>query len=47
VVACIGSTTAMAARTAGLAVAVEPSSATVEGLVASIAAHFGAIPGRR
>ncbi len=47
VVVCIGSTTAMAARMAGLSVAVEPSSASVEGLVASIAAHFGSIPGRR
>lgn len=41
VVACIGPTTATAARAAGLAVAVEPSGAGVDALVDSIAAYLG------
>jgi len=44
VVACIGPTTAAAARGAGLAVAVEPAGASVEGLVAALAAHLGTMP---
>jgi uroporphyrinogen III methyltransferase/synthase len=46
VVACIGSTTATAARAAGLSVAVEPSGADIDALVASIAAYLGALPAR-
>jgi uroporphyrinogen III methyltransferase/synthase len=45
VVACIGSTTALAARAAGLSVAVEPAKASVEALVLSIVAHLGALAG--
>jgi len=45
VVACIGSTTAVAARAAGLSVAIEPAKASVEALVVSIAAHLGSLPG--
>jgi uroporphyrinogen III methyltransferase / synthase len=45
VVACIGSTTAVAARSAGLSVAVEPAKASVDALVLSIAAHLGALAG--
>lgn len=41
VVACIGQTTSVAARAAGLSVAVEPARASVEGLVVAIAAHLG------
>ncbi len=44
VVACIGSTTAVAARAAGLRVAVEPARASVEHLVLAIGAHLGALP---
>jgi uroporphyrinogen III methyltransferase/synthase len=45
VVACVGSTTATAARAAGLRVAVEPSKASVDALVLAIAAHLGSMPG--
>ena len=45
VVACIGSSTSVAARAAGLSVAVEPSLATMEALVVAIAAHLGDLPG--
>jgi uroporphyrinogen III methyltransferase/synthase len=45
VVACVGPTTAMAARSAGLSVAVEPAKASVDGLVLAITAHLGALPG--
>jgi uroporphyrinogen-III synthase len=45
VVACIGSTTSVAARAAGLSVAVEPAKATIEALVVAIAAHLGDLPG--
>ncbi len=44
VVACIGSSSAVAARAAGLQVAVEPAKASVEGLVLAIGAHFGSLP---
>jgi uroporphyrinogen III methyltransferase/synthase len=44
VVACIGSSTSVAARAAGLSVAVEPSMATMEALVVAIAAHLGDMP---
>ncbi len=44
VVACIGSSTSVAARSAGLSVAVEPSMATMEALVVAIAAHLGDMP---
>ena len=44
VVACIGSSTSVAARVAGLSVAVEPAKATMEALVVAIAAHLGALP---
>jgi uroporphyrinogen III methyltransferase / synthase len=43
-VACIGLSTGVAARAAGLHVAVEPSKPSVEALVLAIAAHFGAMP---
>jgi uroporphyrinogen-III synthase len=45
VVACIGSTTSVAARAAGLRVAVEPAKATMEALVVAVAAHLGGMPG--
>jgi len=44
VVACIGSTTSVAARAAGLRVAVEPAKATMEALVVAVAAHLGGMP---
>ncbi len=44
-VACIGLSTGVAARAAGLHVAVEPSKPSVDALVLAIAAHFGAMPG--
>jgi uroporphyrinogen III methyltransferase/synthase len=44
VVACIGSTTSVAARAAGLSVAVEPAKATMDALVVAIAAHLGDLP---
>jgi uroporphyrinogen III methyltransferase / synthase len=44
IVACIGSATAVAARAAGLSVAVEASTPSVEALVGAIAAHRGALP---
>ncbi|MGH9046626.1 MAG: uroporphyrinogen-III C-methyltransferase [Acidimicrobiales bacterium] len=44
-VACIGTSTSVAARAAGLHVSVEPSKASVDALVLAIAAHFGAMPG--
>ncbi len=43
-VACIGLSTGVAARAAGLHVAVEPSKPSVDALVLAIAAHFGAMP---
>jgi uroporphyrinogen III methyltransferase/synthase len=45
VVACIGQTTSVAARAAGLSVAVEPARASVEALVVAVTAHLGAMPG--
>ncbi|MGH9006273.1 MAG: uroporphyrinogen-III C-methyltransferase [Acidimicrobiales bacterium] len=45
VVACIGPSTAVAARAAGLTVAIEPAKLSVEALVVAIAAHLGALPG--
>lgn len=45
VVACLGSVTADAARQAGLTVAVESPSSSVEALVAAVAAYLAASPG--
>jgi uroporphyrinogen III methyltransferase/synthase len=45
VVACIGQTTSVAARAAGLSVAVEPARASVESLVVAIAVHLGDMAG--
>jgi uroporphyrinogen III methyltransferase / synthase len=45
VVACIGPSTAVAARAAGLTVAIEPAKASVEALVVAIAAHLGSMAG--
>ncbi len=42
VVACIGPTTAEAARRSGLAVAVEARDASAEALAVAVAAHLGA-----
>jgi uroporphyrinogen III methyltransferase/synthase len=45
VVACVGPTTSSAARAAGLVVAIEPPTASVEALVHALATHLGSVPG--